>query len=89
MYILNLSPLHLTQQTGSTFEEQYWEKIDSPINADLNLSEITMNNYFPYSQHCHEATLALGLALHNTSQGMVQVYDRNLSFLAFPLLLRF
>ena len=58
--------LHLTQQTGSQFKKQYWEKINSSINADLNLK---IKEYFPYSEHCHEATLALAYALHNTTKG--------------------
>ena len=56
-------------QTLTDFEEQYLEKIHSPINADIELGELANGNVFAYSQHCHEATLALASALHKTSTG--------------------
>ena len=63
------SSLQSTQQTGSQFQEQYWEKINSSINAHLNLKEIVRDNYFIYSEQCNEAILAFALALHNTNEG--------------------
>ena len=58
--------LHL--QTASEYERLYWEYFYS---SELNLTEVVgdENAIFAYSQHCHEATLALALALHRTIQG--------------------
>ena len=57
-------------QTFTEFQEQYWEKLNSPLNRDIKLDELVNGNFFPYAQHCHEATLALAFALSNTQRGI-------------------
>ena len=57
-------------QTFTEFQEQYWEKLNSPVNRDIKLDELVNGNFFPYAQHCHEATLALAFALSNTQRGI-------------------
>lgn len=49
----------------------YWTKVNSPANEAIDLSSIVLpsQDIFAYAQHCHEATLALAMALHRTSTG--------------------
>lgn len=54
-------------QTFAEFQEQYWTKIDSFINREINLNMTLMSQY---SQQCHEATLALAYALNSTLRGI-------------------
>ena len=45
-----------------------------PFNEDLNLVDIIGNMFPTYSQTCHEATLALAMAIHNTHLGKEQSF---------------
>ena len=60
-------------QTITAFEEEYEEKITSPVNNALNLDGKLSHStsVFPYSQQCHEATITLAYALHHTSEGQL------------------
>ena len=46
-------------------------QLNSPHNEEINLTSIVRPNstIFAYAQHCHEATVALALALHDTNEG--------------------
>ena len=48
------------------FKEQYWRHARSGVNAELSidLPSLLQDSVFPYAYHCHEATLALALALN-------------------------
>ena len=77
--------LHILQQTFAEFQEEYWRKINSSINEDLNLKGI-VTNYLDNAEQCHEATLAFAYALHNTSNGkpyMTGVPSTTLNFLSY------
>ena len=60
-------------QTAAQYEDLYWVKVGSPANQEIDLASIVKpsHNIFAYAQHCHEATLTLAMALHNTSRGNV------------------
>jgi len=60
----------IPQQTATEFQEEYWRKINSSINEDLNLRGY-VKSYFNNAEQCHEATIALAYALQNTSNGKV------------------
>ena len=66
--------LYLMFQTLTEFEEEYREKISDPVNDALNLDRHLSGStsLFPYSQQCHEATLTLAYALHQTSEGQLK-----------------
>lgn len=66
-------------QTLPDFEEQYMEKLNSPINDELSLDKhLSSSRIFPYSQHCHEAVITLAHALNRTSEG-IKKNDINLA----------
>lgn len=49
----------------------YWTQVNSTHNDAINLKSIVVpgSTIFSYAQHCHEATLTLAMALHETSKG--------------------
>ena len=61
----------MSTQTGAVYEELYWPNVHSPANQPIDLASIVLDtqDIFAYAQHCHEATLALAMALHRTSTG--------------------
>lgn len=83
-----LSNFGLLFQTLLDFQEQYMEKLSSPINDDLSLDKhLSSSSVFPYSQHCHEAVITLAHALNRTSKGMncdLVPYTITTEMFAFP-----
>ena len=70
---MNVNTFAPALQTAAQYEDLYWAKVGSPANQEIDLASIVKpsRNIFAYSQHCHEATLTLAMALHNTSRGNV------------------
>ena len=66
-----LSSVVVIMQMAAEYEELYWAKVHSLHNEVIDLMSIVKpgSTIFTYAQHCHEATLALALALHNTNRG--------------------
>jgi gamma-aminobutyric acid type B receptor len=69
----NLSLVTEGGLTAAEFEKLYYSKISSPQNKEIDLTKFVSpsSGVFSYAQQCHEATLALAMALHNTSTGEV------------------
>jgi gamma-aminobutyric acid type B receptor len=65
----NLSLVTEGGLTAAEFEKLYYSKISSPQNQEIDLTNFVSpsSRVFSYAQQCHEATLALAMALHNTS----------------------
>ena len=64
------TPLLSFIQTAAAFRQEFFRQARNPLNNDLNIAELIGDMFPSFAPPCHEATLALALALHNTNEGM-------------------